>query len=88
VPVNDSRGLSGPKESLVSGPVAEVVVQGEGLEAYVSSDDEYLDLKVLVLDAWRQAVAGDNSAVFVTDTLKKSCSLCAGPCVHGCFACL
>jgi predicted outer membrane repeat protein len=58
-----SNGMLRLNQPLVSGPVAEVVVQGEGLEAYVSGDDVYLDLKVHVLDAWKQPVTGKSSAI-------------------------
>jgi hypothetical protein len=61
-PAHLSNGLPGLQDQRVSGPVAEVVVQGEGLEAYVSSDDVYLDLKVYVQDAWKQPVTGTTSA--------------------------
>jgi predicted outer membrane repeat protein len=64
-------GLSATQEQWVSGPVAEVVVQGTGLEAYVSSDDVYLDLKVHVLDAWRQPVTGTTSAACGVDAAMK-----------------
>jgi hypothetical protein len=69
-PLHLAAELPVPQKQWVSGPVAEVVVQGTGLEAYVSSDDVYLDLTVHVLDAWKQPVTGSASAVCGVATVK------------------
>jgi hypothetical protein len=55
-------GVLGLHQQRVSGPVVEVLVAGEGLEDYVCSDDVYLQLKVHVLDAWKQPVSGETAA--------------------------
>jgi hypothetical protein len=75
-PLHISNGFAGPLQQWVSGPVVEVVVQGEGLEDYVSSDDVYLDLKVHVLDAWKQPVTGTASCIVrATDTVLTATSI-------------
>jgi hypothetical protein len=67
LPVDLPSRLLGLNGQGVAGPIVEVVVEGEGLGDYVSSDDVYLDLKVHVLDAWKQPVTG-----------KPLCSVCFG----------
>jgi hypothetical protein len=52
-----------------------------GLGAYVSSDDVYLDLKVHVLDAWKQPVTGSSpSSVAMEKNTTSGHRWCAWPC--------
>jgi hypothetical protein len=73
VPVEPSADVFGLQQVRVSGPVVEVLVAGEGLEDYVCSDDVYLQLKVHVLDAWKQPVSGKTAAELCVEEQPLQC---------------